>query len=625
MKKLFSILAAILICVGSVAAQTSFTVVPPRNVVAGNRFAVTYRLSNGEGTSLNAPAIQGCKLLNPQPGVSTSQSYQIINGQMSSSSTVEYSFIYRAEKEGTFTVPAASIVADGRKLTTQPVKFTVLPADKAPRQQQQGYGGGGYGYGGGYGGGGSQQVHVDDFDSQDDTSKPISKNDIFVRIILNKSHAYEQEAIECTIKLYTKYQRINSFMMTSPPTFDGFLIEEVNTQAQLNAVENYGGQNYVTAVLKKCIIFPQQSGKLTINSGRYDLSVVQIERVNNGWFISGRPVEKSVHLQPFTSTVTITPLPTPKPAGFDNAVGQFKFESRLNPTSLKTGEAASLEYIITGTGNIKYLHAPKPEIPTEFEQFTPKTDYRTRVAGNTVTGTMVTEYTLVPQSVGKFKILQQHFVYFDPAKKQYVTLDAPGFDMDIAKGSGTTLSQEQRDIEAKNTDILHIKLGDKHLQKEHSPIIYHWFYWTVAGLLLLALILTVVLYGRRARLNADVLGRRNAHAGKVANKRLRAARNYMKAHEPEKFYEEMLKASWGYLSDKLSIPVSQLNRQNISDELLARGVPQETTDRVIAILDACEMARYTPDSGSDSSVEAVYNDASSVINELDKFKFSRRK
>lgn len=618
MKKYLTILSLLFLTAFSLAAQTSFQVIPPRNVIAGNRFAVTYRLSNGEGTSLNAPAISGCKLLNPQPGVSTSQSYQIINGQASSSSTVEYTFIYRAEEEGTFTIPAASIIADGKKLTSQPAKFTVLPADKAAQGQQQG----GYGYG--YGRQPQQSVHVDDMASQDDTSRPISKDDIFVRIILNKSHAYEQEAIECTIKLYTKFQRINSFMMTSPPTFDGFLIEEVDTQAALNAVENYKGQNYVTAVLKKCIIFPQKSGKLTINSGKYDLSVVQIERVSNGWFISGRPVEKDVHLQPFTSTVDITPLPEPRPAGFDNAVGSFTFESRLSPEKLKTGEAASLEYIVTGTGNIKYLHEPKPELPTEFEQFTPKTDYRTRVSGATVTGTMVVDYTLVPQSVGTFRIPDQKFIYFDPAKRSYVTLTAPGYTMDIAKGSGTSVSAEQMEIEAKNTDILHIKTGAKNLSKVHQPVIFNWWYWAVPVLLVLALVTAVLVYGRQVRLNADVAGRRNARANKVARRRLRAAEKFMKARQPEQFYEAMLKAMWGYLGDKLSMPVSQLTRQNILETLLSRGVTQENADKVIEVLDQCEMARYTPDSSSEASVEALYEEATRTINSLEKSKFNKK-
>lgn len=622
MKKLFSILTAVLLICGTLAAQTSFQVIPPRNVIAGNRFAVTYRLSNGEGTSLNAPAISGCKLLNPQPGVSTSQSYQIINGQASSSSTVEYTFIYRAEKDGTFTIPAASIVVDGKKLTSQATKFTILPADQASGAQQ---GGGGYGYG--YGGGSQQQqsVHVDDLASQDDTSRPISKDDIFVRIILNKSHAYEQEAIECTIKLYTKFQRINSFMMTTPPTFDGFLIEEVDTQAALNAVENYNGQNYVTAVLKKCIIFPQKSGKLTISSGKYDLSVVQIERVSNGWFVSGRPVEREVHLQPYSSSVNITPLPEPRPAGFDNAVGQFTFESRLAPDKLKTGEAASLEYIVTGTGNIKYIHEPKPEIPDDFEQFTPKTDYRTRVSGSTVTGTMMVDYTIVPQSVGTFKIPEQKFVYFDPSKKAYVTLTAPGYNMEIAKGSGTTISAEQREIEARNTDILHIKTGDKHLSLAHEPVIFSWWYWTVAALLVALLVVAIIVYGRQVRLNADVAGRRNARASKVARKRLREAEGFMKSRQPEKFYEAMLKAMWGYLGDKLSMPVSQLTRQNIFETLMERGVAEDAANRVLGVLDQCEMARYTPDSSSEASVEAVYNEATSSINELEKSNISKRK
>lgn len=622
MKKLFSILTAVLLICGTLAAQTSFQVIPPRNVIAGNRFAVTYRLSNGEGTSLNAPAISGCKLLNPQPGVSTSQSYQIINGQASSSSTVEYTFIYRAEKDGTFTIPAASIVVDGKKLTSQATKFTILPADQASGAQQ---GGGGYGYG--YGGGSQlqQSVHVDDLASQDDTSRPISKDDIFVRIILNKSHAYEQEAIECTIKLYTKFQRINSFMMTTPPTFDGFLIEEVDTQAALNAVENYNGQNYVTAVLKKCIIFPQKSGKLTISSGKYDLSVVQIERVSNGWFVSGRPVEREVHLQPYSSSVNITPLPEPRPAGFDNAVGQFTFESRLAPDKLKTGEAASLEYIVTGTGNIKYIHEPKPEIPDDFEQFTPKTDYRTRVSGSTVTGTMMVDYTIVPQSVGTFKIPEQKFVYFDPSKKAYVTLTAPGYNMEIAKGSGTTISAEQREIEARNTDILHIKTGDKHLSLAHEPVIFSWWYWTVAALLVVLLVVAIIVYGRQVRLNADVAGRRNARASKVARKRLREAEGFMKSRQPEKFYEAMLKAMWGYLGDKLSMPVSQLTRQNIFETLMERGVAEDAANRVLGVLDQCEMARYTPDSSSEASVEAVYNEATSSINELEKSNISKRK
>ena len=299
-------------CIVSVYAQASLKVIPPRNVIAGQNFHIIYRLTNGEGTSLNAPAVNGCKLLTPRPGMSTMQSVQIINGQQSSSTTIDYTFTYRAEKDGTFTIPAASIDVDGKTLRTAQASFKILPPDKnAPRQQQGGY---------------SNPMSIfDEYDAGEESRPEISKNDIFVRVRLNKNHAYEGEAIECTLKLYTKFERINSFMVTSPPTFDGFLIDEIDTQAQLNQVEHYNGQNYITAVLKRCIIFPQKSGKLTINSGKYDLSVVQLERVSNGFFISARPDEKEVHLQPFSQSVEITPLPQPQPAGFTGAVGHYTF------------------------------------------------------------------------------------------------------------------------------------------------------------------------------------------------------------------------------------------------------------------------------------------------------------
>lgn len=605
MKKFLFALAMVTAALAA-AAQATFQVIPPRNVIAGNRFAITYRLTNGEATTPKAPAVQGCKLLTPNPGISTMSSYEMVNGHTTSTYTTDFTYTYRAEKEGTFTIPAASITVDGKTLTTKETKFKVLPPDQAPQ------------------GGGSQQgVRVDDLSSQDNGK--ISKSDVFVRIILNKNHAYEQEAIECTVKLYTKYERINSFSCTNPPTYDGFLIEEIDTQSYLNAVEHYNGQNYITAVLKHCIIYPQKSGKLTINSGTYNLSIVQLERVSNGFFYSARPVEKEVRLDNYSQTVNITPLPEPKPASFNGAVGQFSFDSQMNSTQLRTGEAASLKYIITGTGNIKFVHEPKPEIPSEFEQYTPQVDNRSRVAGSNMTGTMTVDYTIVPQSVGDFKIPAEEFSYFDPSKKKYVTLSAKGFEIKVAKGSGTTTTVEQSTIQAKNTDILHIKTGDPGLSHDHTPMVRFWWYWAIYGVLILALILAIVVGGRRAKLNADVAGRRNARANKVAKKRLRAAEGFMKARESEKFHAELLRAMWGYLSDKLAMPSSQLTRQNIVESLTSKGIEPAVTEKVIAVLDECEMARYTPDSSSDSSMEALYNQATEAINTMEKNKGAKKK
>lgn len=616
MKKLIMFLTVVMAAL-VVTAQTTFQVIPPRNVVAGNKFYVKFKVSNGESGAPKGPAIEGCKLLSPSPGRSTMSSVQVINGQMSSNNSVEYTFTYRAEKEGTFTIPSVTLNIDGKNYSTKATQFKVLPQDKNARpsqQQQQGWD---------PWGDMDDAVIAGDMSSQT-SDKKIGKEDIFVRIILNKQHVYEQEAVECTIKLYTKFQSIVSFMATTPPTFDGFLIDEVDVQGQLNNMENFNGQNYLTAVLKKAIIFPQKSGKLTINSGRYELTVQTIDRVFNGWYYSARPIEKKVVLAPYTSTVTISPLPEPRPAGFTNAVGDFKFESRLTPENIRTGEAASLTYIVTGTGNIKYLDIPKPELPSEFEQYSPKTDNRARVNGSNVTGTATCEFTFVPQSVGEFKIPPMDFVYFNPATGKYVTEKTQGYEMKVEKGNGATTGVEQSDIKLKNTDILHIHVGDKNLQKTHDLTIDKWWYWTIYGLLLVALFAGAWLLGRRSEMLADVAGRKNAKAGKVAQKRLRVARKFLDEGKSEDFYAELLSAMWGYLSDKLSIPVSQLNRQNITEALETRGVDPTLTEAVLSVLDTCEMARYTPDSGAAGTLSHVYDEAAEAINRLDRTKLLKK-
>ena len=178
-------------------AEVSFTVLPPRQVIEGNKFNVTFRLKNAEGSDIKAPQIEGCKLLFG-PSTSTMSSYQMINGKTTSSTSVDYSFVYRAEKAGTYTIAETNIKVDGKTYTSEAVKFTVLPADNS----------------------GSQGVKVDDY-STHTTDKKVSSNDVFVRIITSKSQAYEQEAIECTIKLYTKYS-ISSFMATNQPSFDRY-------------------------------------------------------------------------------------------------------------------------------------------------------------------------------------------------------------------------------------------------------------------------------------------------------------------------------------------------------------------------------------------------------------------
>lgn len=598
MKRSIFILLFIALVASSAFAAASFNVVnPPGRVAVGQKFSITYRLKNGEGTSLKVPQINGCKLLYG-PSTSTSQSYQIINGSMSSSSTIDYTYIYRAEKEGNYNVGEASIVVEGKKLTSKGFSINVVPGNSAQQ--------------GGSQSGSRPQVEFDDASTQT-ADRSVSPNDVFVRIILSKSTAYEQEAIECTMKLYTKYT-ISSFLPTKMPNYDGFLIEEMNVQASLNEVETYNGQRYMTAILKKCIIFPQKSGKLTINSGNYDINVVQYDNVNMGFFTVQSPQERSIKVSSNSVSLNVLPLPQPQPEGFSGAVGKFSVDSRLIGNSFRTNDPATLIYTISGTGNIKYLQEPKIDFPSEFELYSPKSDIQASVSGSNVTGKMTVEYTFVPQSVGDFRIGGDKFVYFNPATKEYVTLDTQGYNIKVAKGLSAPSDVEQKDIELKNTDIRHIKLGDKNPSLKHEFVIATWWYWCLYGVIVIALVSVIGINRRNIKRMADVRGMKLAKANKEAKKRLKLAKVFMDKKQDDKFYEEILRAVWGYLSDKLGIPVSQLSRDNVAFELSKIGASEELCGKFINVLDDCEMARYATGVAQPS---AVYEQATSAINELE--------
>ena len=600
----FTALAFLLtVCFISVYAAPSFSVNAPGRVAAGSKFAVTFRLRDAQGTSLKVPQINGCTLLYG-PSTSTSQSYSVINGQMTSSSTIDYTYYYRADKEGTYTIGEATIVADGKHLSTRPTQIVIGPAPaggSAPGSPS----------------GNNQHVDIDDIFSQS-ADKNVSSNDVFVRIILSKPTAYEQEAIECTIKLYTKYS-ISSFFPTKQPSFDGFLIEEMNLQPSLNQVEEYRGQRYMTALLKKCIIFPQKSGRLTINSGNYDIKVVQYDNVNMGFFTVQNPQERQIQVSSNSASIDIKPLPSPQPEGFNGAVGEFKIDSRLVGNSFRTNDPATLIYTISGTGNIKYIKEPVIDFPSEFEQYTPKSDIKAQINGQNVTGIMTVEYTFVPQAVGDFKIGSDKFVYFNLAKRQYETLTTPSYDIKVAKGISSESTIERKDIESKNTDILFIKTGDKNLSENHTLVVDTWWYWIIYLLLAGGLVALLIINRHKMKQASDIRGMRLAKASKVAKRRLKLAREFMEKKNSDKFYEELLKAVWGYLSDKLSIPMSQLSRENVASELRDYGASEPLCNDFIDVLDECEMARYTP-SASQEKIEKLYDKATESIDELERTK-----
>ncbi len=602
MKRIINI--AILLLTVLTAQAVSFTVEAPRQVIEGNKFNVTFVLNNGEGSSFSPPEVSGAKLIYG-PSVSHSYSSSWVNGKSSSSSSEEYTMIYKATATGKCHIGAASIVVGGKRMATKAFTIEVLPSGSSqPSQQPQRTPG-------------APTPYSDPMTQSAD--KEVSGKDLFVRIEMSKPRVYEQQAVVCTIKLYTKYQ-ISQFMPTIQPSFDGFLIEEIPVQPSLNKVETLNGERYMTAILKQCILYPQQSGNLTISSGNYDVSVVQFDTFKSIFGSISKPVEKSLKVTSNKATIHILPLPEPKPASFTGAVGKFNVTTDLKPaTGLKTYSAAIYRYVISGTGNIKYIKAPEVKFPDQFDVYDPKTDVQVNDGAGDMSGKVVMDYTFIPQYAGEFEIPASEFSYFDPETGKYETVTVPARHLSVAKGEG----QPSNHYRMKNMDIRPIKSGDLGLKKSHGYIVDGWTYWLWFLLPLLALVGLIAYYRRQLKERADVRRMRSKRASKVAQRRLKAARGFAARNDRSGFYAEMLNALWGYMSDKLSIPVSELSKDNINAELEQYGINEQLRKESMELIDKCEFAQYAPELAS-GDMNAVLDEAAGIIDRLESVKRANR-
>lgn len=597
----------------TVSAQTpSAEVSLPRNPVEGDRFSLTVTVNNPDGNiePPSAPELEGCTLLGG-PGVSTMSSTSIVNGRMQSTSSTGYSFTYRADREGTVKVPAIEVKVSGKTLTTRPGQFSIL---KASERQQGGQGGSAYP--------GRGQARQPQGQGAEFRTGP---NDLFIRVELSAGTVYENQAVECVTKLYSINAQISGIAASALPTFDGCLIENLPTPTNIEwNREHFNGENYYTAVISRSLLYPQRNGKLTIGEGgEYNVHVYREMIVNDFPFPRRVMDDKDVTVKSRAATLSVTPLPQPAPAGFNGAVGRFEAETRLVGNTFKTNEAATLIYTIKGTGNIKYLATPQLDLPSEFELYDPHVENDARVSGRNMTGTMTVEYTFVPQSVGNFHIGGTEFTYFDPSRADYVSIALPSYDVEVTQGANVSSSAVafggKQEIEAKNTDIHFIKTGADKPGSHKKFLAHSTLFWCIFPATLLLLIVILAAGSRSRASRADVKAQRLNKAGKVARRRLSAAAKALKGKQYESFYAELLNALQGYLGDKLQIASSQLSRDNINSRLLADGADTELTERLTAVLDECEMARYTPQL-SPEQADRTFNDATDIINRIETLK-----
>lgn len=604
MKQILALLS-ILISLNIFADEkVQFTASAPDVVIKGDNFRLEYTVNTTKVKDLRIVSnIKGFEIL-AGPYRSQSSSVSIINGKRTSSSSVTFTYTLSAMEEGTFTIPAATISANGEKMISNALTIKVLPPDQdAPASSQS------QGRRGGSSSGAGE----------------ISGNDIFITATANKTNVYEQEAILLTYKIYTRLD-LRGFDNVKMPDFKGFHSQEVNLpQTKQFTQEHYKGRNYHTTVYRQFVLFPQQAGKLEIDPARFDASIAQAVRSDDPFdaFFGGGTSYVAVKKTLTTPKITINvkSLPANKPASFSGAVGSFSLTSDINTQNLKTNDAVTIKLTLSGTGNMKLIQTPEVAFPNDFEIYDPKVDDKVSLSSAGLSGSKVFEYLAIPRHAGDFTIPAVEFTYFDTNSKSYKTLKTKEYKIHVEKGNGNSEQivsdfTSKENVKVLASDIRYIKTKDASFQDEDNMLFGSTRYvlmYVVPAIVLLAFI---IIYRKRIEDSKDVARVKTKKANKVAVKRMKTASKLLAENKKDEFYDEVLKALWGYVSDKLSIPVSMLNKENIENKLTERGVSKDVTESFLKLLDECEFARFAPGDPA-QAMDMVNTSAMNIITKIE--------
>ncbi len=607
-KKLYISLLLIILATMIVRADepVRFVASAPSTVILDKPFQLVYTV-NANAKDLRVPELNNFDVL-AGPFESHSQSIQYVNGKSTSSVSVSYTYTIQAQKTGTFTIGSASLTVDGKKVTSNGLSIKVLPADATPPASKSQ---------GNQSGGGQASV---------------SGDNIFIRAEVSKTNVYEQEAILVTYKLYTLVDVVQCNPKGSPD-FNGFLKQDFDQQQgnkQL-ALENYNGRNYGTFVLYKTLLYPQHSGVIQIDKWNFEAVIrvqnrAQVRSIFDDFFDSYTNVSKLISAPAVKITVNALPSAN-KPASFNGTVGHFTLNSNITSTQVKANDAVTLKLNISGSGNMKLIKNPALKFPDGFELYDPKVinNFKTSIAG--VSGTKTIEYLFIPRHSGNFEIPSTEISYFDTQEKTYKTLRTPAYKLQVAKGDGTEAPVvaggnyvDKQDVKQLGKDIRFIQTNKFEISKEEEPVFGTLTCWLLYLIPLSISLVLFIFFRKQAKENANLVLVKNRKANKLAQKRLKLAQKLLHEGNKDAFYEEVMKATWTYLSDKLSIPVASLTKERVEDELNAYKVDTEIIKQFVSILNTCEFARFAPNTGQ-QEMGNLYEDTIQVISNLEeKFK-----
>lgn len=560
-----------------VAAAQRLVADAPAEVAVGEQFRLTYTVNTQNVNGFRVGTIPAELEVLMGPSTSSQSSFQMVNGHTSSSSSITYTYIICANKAGTYSIPAAHISVGGKTIASNQLRIKVSGTSRQGAQGQQGQGEGGLRPAG----------------------SRISGSDLFIKVSANKRRVHEQEPILLTYKVYTLVDLTS--LKGNMPDLKGFHTQEVQLPQQKSyKIETVNGRPYRTVTWSQYVMFPQITGKLEIPSITFDGIVIQQNRDVDPFeaFFNGGSgyVEVKKKIKAPGLTIQVDPLPA-RPAGFSGGVGSFTISAQLNKTDIKANNPVTLRVIVSGRGNLKLIKKPEVKFPKDFDTYDAKVTDKTKLTSNGVEGNMVYDFLAVPRNQGKYEIPPIEFVYYDTEANAYKNVKTQAFTLNVAKGSGSASVSDYTGDAADdqlNKDIRGIKAGDADVHDIGDFFFGSTAYWVAMCVLAAIFVSLFVVFRHRAIANANIDRMRGKKANKVATKRLKKANRLMLDSKASLFYDEVLRALWGYVGDKLSIPVEKLSRENISQRLAERSVGDETIALFIGALDECEFERYAP-------------------------------
>ncbi len=601
------------------ADNVTFTAQAPSAVVRGERFRISYKVTDASPKQFRAPDMKGLSVL-AGPSTSTSQSTTVVNGKVTSSSSYTYTFIVVGDEEGDYKLDGATITVGKDTYTSNGLTIKVLPPDSnQPQQGQQSQQNQSS-----QRGGSSQQTQQNRQSSSGDN---IGVDDLFMLATVDKTTVYEQEALLLTFKVYCSTSLELSSLSNKMPDLKNFHVQEVELPRRKEfQLERYNGRNYQTLVWSQYVLFPQQSGELEIPATTFEGVISQPVRTNTNdifdfFYNSGRYIDIKKDLVTRKITLNVKPLPSGKTSSFYGGVGDFSLSSSISSTEVTANDAVTVKVILSGTGNLKLIKTPELDLPKDFDIYDPKVDNKYTIKGGRQTGNKVYEYLFIPRHAGDYTIPALEFQYFDPQSGSYKTLKTEEYKLNVAKSQGGEDSPSsmsyvsKEDLKYVGQDVRFHTTGGK-LRHTGDMFFCSKLFWLLLILPISLLALTVILSRKRISDNANTARIKVKKASSTASKRLKTARKLMSEGNKDKFYDETMRALLGYLSDKLVIPVANLSKDNIGVELRKKKVSDEIVGKVIGLLDDCEFARYAPGDDTDR-MDRLYEHAANAIGTLE--------